>query len=374
MKLKILIAPLDWGLGHTTRCFPIIHYLNDLGHEVIVATEGISAQLVQKNFPNLKVIPLKGYRIHYSKKSFLFKIKIALQIPKILNSIRREKKWLEKIQKNEQFDLILSDNRYGLNISDASSIILTHQLNIQTGFGQFFDSVLRRIHYYFLSKFHATWIVDLPNNGGLSGKLAHPIKLPSNASYLGILSQFSMQEKKEIIKEKKNTILFLLSGTEPLRTQLEQLIFNQIASLSQYEVIVVAGHPHSTLQKKEWPTFVKYYPFLEMPQLFPLMQQASLIVCRSGYSSLMDLVCMQKKALLIPTPGQTEQEYLADYLSSKKYFYAVSQFDVNLQNDIAAAFQYDGFLSGDSIPSSLFDENLIQKQLHAVMKKMQESS
>lgn len=374
MKLKILIAPLDWGLGHTTRCFPIIHYLNDLGHEVIVATEGIPAQLVKKNFPNLKVIPLRGYRIRYSKKSFFFKIKIALQIPKILNSIRREKKWLEKIQKNEQFDLILSDNRYGLNIPGTSSIILTHQLNIQTGFGQFFDQILRRIHYYFLSKFHKTWVVDLPQNGGLSGKLAHPSKLPSNASYLGILSQFFMYGKKENIEEEKDTILFLLSGTEPLRTQLEQLIFDQMTLLSQYKVTIVAGHPQSALRKKEWPTFVKYYPFSEMHQLLPLMQQASLVICRSGYSSIMDLVCMRKKALLIPSPGQTEQEYLAHYLSSKKYFHALSQFQVNLQKDIAIAFQYEGFPNSDFIPFPFFDENLIQRQLHALMKKKQENT
>lgn len=334
-SLKILIAPLDWGLGHTTRCIPLVRYLLQEGHQVTVAAEGASARLLQENFPGLALLPLEGYRIRYSNHKTLFTIRILLQVPKILSAIRSEKKWLEQMQQIHHFDWVISDNRYGLYHSGIPCCILTHQLQIKSGQGRWADRLLRRLHYKMLNRFNACWIVDEAANGGLSGDLAHPSVTPPRAAYMGILSQFSdfIFDPKQVVT---NRVLVLLSGPEPMRTQLEQLVLEQAAGLTQYEFIIVAGNPLGAVPAV-LPEQVTYYTHLASKELAPLLASAALVVSRSGYSTIMDLTVLGKRALLIPTPGQTEQEYLALYLQKKKYYSSTLQNELHLAVDIPKA-------------------------------------
>jgi UDP:flavonoid glycosyltransferase YjiC (YdhE family) len=332
---KILIAPLDWGLGHTTRCIPIIRYLLAQGHTVYAAAEGASAKLLCENFSSLNVLHLDGYRIHYSRKRKLFTAKILLQVPKILSAIKKEHRWLEEQQEIHQFDLILSDNRYGLYHKQVKSIILTHQLQIMSGQGTFADGILRNMHYRMLNKFDLCWVVDEKQDDGYSGKLAHPKILPPNASYVGLLSQFSGVGATDA-SNVHNRILVLLSGPEPMRGQLEALILSQIKLLTEYTFTVVGGNPLGAAIK-DLPAHVTYYTHLNAENLLPQLLQASLVICRSGYSTIMDLAVLSKKALLIPTPGQTEQEYLASYLAGQNYFLNCKQEDIDLDSQIPIA-------------------------------------
>lgn len=333
--LKILIAPLDWGLGHTTRCIPVIRYLQQLGHQVIAAAEGASARLLSDNFPGLLILPLRGYRIQYSKNKKTFTSKIVSQVPHILKVIREEHQWLKTQQRLHSFDLIISDNRYGLYHQEVHNVILTHQLQIKSGKGSFADGVLRCLHYRMLQRFTECWVVDEFGEPNLSGDLAHPRVLPANAQYIGILSQFTPEKERTNISAQPDRILILLSGPEPMRSQLEQALLQQVENLGHYQFTMVAGNPLG--EKVPVPANVQYHTHLNAVDLQAALAKSSLVICRSGYSTVMDLAVMGKKALLIPTPGQTEQEYLAQYLKDKNYFYYCPQHKLRLVSDIPAA-------------------------------------
>jgi UDP:flavonoid glycosyltransferase YjiC (YdhE family) len=333
--LKILIAPLDWGLGHTTRCIPLIQYFISEGHDVYAAAETASAQLLRENFPELPIFPLKGYRILYSSHRATFSLKIAQQIPRILSAISAEQKWLQQMQKEQKFDLIISDNRYGIHHAGVPSVILTHQLQIQSGINARMDSWVMKLHMRLIRKFNACWIVDEESNGGYSGKLAHPERLPEYSEYIGLLSQFS-NCNIDYTKTKESRILILLSGAEPMRSMFESRLIAQARNLPEYEFVIAGGNPLGE-RVTGLPDFIKYYTHLNAANLLVEMETASLVICRSGYSTVMDLALLQKKALLIPTPGQSEQEYLARFLIQTGAFHAVAEYSLNLKPDIMKA-------------------------------------
>ncbi|MCE7040132.1 glycosyltransferase [Dyadobacter sp. CY312] len=338
--LKILIAPLDWGLGHATRCIPVIRHLIQSNCKVVLAGEGAVAQLLKSNFPDLEILPLPGYRISYSNTASGFVPKILVQIPKIIRAIKAEKRWLKQIQTQHHFDLVISDNRYGLKIKRLPSVIMTHQLQIQSGTGTLSDQMLKWLHYRILEKFDACWVVDNEGINNLGGSLSHPAEIPSNAKYIGLLSQLDQMSTAN--KSDQKEILVLLSGPEPMRSILEQQILTQLKTATEYHFNLVAGNPTGSVPDK-LPDHVTYYTHLNAEKINELMQKASLVICRSGYSTLMDLVMMNKKALVIPTPGQTEQEYLGKRLLDKGLLFCQNQTLLNLADDIPEALKFPGF-------------------------------
>jgi len=340
LPLRILIAPLDWGLGHATRCIPVIRYLIEKGCEVTIAASGATALLLKENFPDLPQLLLTGYEITYSRSGGTFVAKILAQIPKILGAIRQERQWLRETQARHQFDLVISDNRYGLKINGLRSVIMTHQLSIITGFGTRADWLMRKLHYRILEKFDECWIVDVQENGGLAGRLSHPPHIPSNARYAGLLSQ--LRPSATPAQNPKNKVLILLSGPEPMRGILEERLFQQAKSATEYHFHIVAGNP-SGVARADMPAHMTYATHANADDLAAALSDAQLVICRSGYSTLMDLVVFEKKALLIPTPGQSEQEYLASYLQTRGIALSTHQAALNLKKAIAEALGYSGF-------------------------------
>ncbi|OJV52921.1 MAG: hypothetical protein BGO31_03975 [Bacteroidetes bacterium 43-16] len=333
-KQKILIAPLDWGLGHTTRCIPIIQYLQACGHEVYAAAEGNAAQLLRNNFPDLNILPLKGYNIEYSKTRSGFIFKILQQLPKIIATIKAERLWLEKIQAEYGFDGIISDNRYGMYHKDIKNVVLTHQVQILSGMGPLADLIMLKWHRGLLERFKACWIVDSPEAPGLSGKLAHPRQLPRNAAYIGYLSQF-FDTPGQSRAPVKNHFLVLLSGPEPMRSQFEQKLWQQCTALEEYTFTFVAGKSGQAAPGPV-PAHITWHSYLGAEKLAEEILNASGMVCRGGYTTLMDLQVLQRPALLVPTPGQTEQEYLAKALSKvNPYFSYKDQQDFELKDELA---------------------------------------
>ncbi|SEI41729.1 UDP-N-acetylglucosamine:LPS N-acetylglucosamine transferase [Dyadobacter koreensis] len=339
-SLNILLAPLDWGLGHATRCIPLIRYLLEKHCQVTLAAQGATATLLKSNFPGLTILPIPGYHIQYSSSGKTLPFKILLQIPKILTAIQKERRWLRRIQQQNRYDLVISDNRYGLKIKGVPSLILTHQLLIKTGGGAFLDQILRRIHYGILEKFDGCWVVDEPDNKGIGGQLSHPGTIPVNARYIGILSQLVPAVRAEGLVS--GEILILLSGPEPQRSILERLILAQIPKSSGYQFILVGGQPDGHFSD-EIPANTVYFSHRNAAELTRLISRAELVVCRSGYSTLMDLAFMGKKALLIPTPGQSEQTYLATYLNRQGLFFVKSQSSLDLKTDLEKALAFPGF-------------------------------
>ncbi|MEO5967836.1 MAG: glycosyltransferase [Ferruginibacter sp.] len=315
---KVLVAPLDWGLGHATRCIPIIRSLINNGAEVLLAAEKETKLLLSKEFPDLIILNIEGYRVKY-QKSGSFAIKLFTQIPGIISSIKKEKNWLSEVIKKHKIDIVISDNRYGLNNKMVHCIFITHQLSILTG-NKLLDKILQKINYRFISKFNECWIPDVKENNNLSGLLSHPKKLPdTKIKYVGVLSRFI-----KLHSNIKNNFLFLISGPEPQRTIFEEQLIKVSKNILGNKIFV-RGVPNSDELKINDETL--FYNHLPAEKLNQLISESEIIVCRSGYSTIMDLSATGKKAILIPTPGQKEQEYLAKYLGNKNGFIFLQSLD-----------------------------------------------
>lgn len=340
---KILISPLSWGLGHVTRCLPIAQYLLSQKYEVSWAFSNIEEKkIIQKYFPEAKMLLAPHINIKYAKNKKFFLGKIFLQSPQFLQLIRKEKQWLKTIQKKEKFDIIISDNRYGMRHPDCINIFISHQIYPISGKGERMDAIVAKMQKQFLKKFDAVWKLD-DEKMKISGKLAWRRKDEYPA--IGISSQCMLYDQFIAQKDKKSSrkqVLFLLSGPEPQRSILENIIREQAVGLKEYDLILVQGKMQvkNHLNNK---AFSKIIDLAKGKELFQLLHTSDLIVCRSGYSTLMDLIYLKKKMLLIPTPGQTEQEYLAQYFHQKKWAWNIEQNALELARDIekVSALQYD---------------------------------
>jgi uncharacterized protein (TIGR00661 family) len=327
-KGTILMAPLDWGLGHATRCIPIINELLSKGFEVIIAAEGPVKVLLKQEFSKIEYLPLKGYNISYSNTRLGLFGKIIRQIPRILHSISYEKRWLNEILKKKKIDIVISDNRFGLHNKKIYSIFITHQLLIKA---PLFQHWLQKINYHFINKFDECWVPDFKGHPHLAGELSHPKKMPSTPlRYIGWLSRFEKEEEKE-----PTHLLILLSGPEPQRSLLEEKILGQLENFSS-PVLLVRGLPGNKSSVTSNQN-IKYANHLPAKELKEAILHSSFIIARSGYSTVMDLLKLQKKTILIPTPGQLEQEYLGRYLLQKQLAFSISQKNFDLEKVLEAA-------------------------------------
>lgn len=333
---KILIAPLDWGMGHATRQIPLIKYLIYNECEIFIAADGNIRSLLQVEFPTATFITLKGYNVKYSKQKKWLALKIVIQIPNILLSISREHRWLKKSIKKYVFDAIISDNRFGLYNFTVPSIYITHQLLVKTG-NKLSEKILQKIHYWFINKYTECWVPDYAGEKNLGGQLSHPsANNPANVYYIGCLSRF----QKNAIVVIKYDLLILLSGPEPQRTIFEKSLLVQL-KFFYGKVLFVRGLP-AAVEQLPFQQNISIKNHLAAQEMNEAIEQSKIIISRAGYTTIMDLVKLQKKGILIPTPGQTEQEYLADYLVQKKLFVTAAQDTFNLKEAVkkAEAFNF----------------------------------
>ncbi len=332
--IKVLLAPLDWGLGHATRCIPIVYALQQQNIEVWVAAEGSINTLLKKELPQVKFLPLAGYKIRYSRSRFWFLPTLLLQLPRLLFVIQYENKWLKQIIKTHSFDAVISDNRLGLYNNTVPSIYITHQLQIKTG-NKLTNWLAQKTHYFFINKFNTCWVPDNAVQHILAVNLSHPKKLPKTpVEYIGPLSRLIKQQT-----EKKFNLLVLLSGPEPQRTIFENILLPQLETYSG-KIVLVRGLPGKNSILTTTNKNMVYYNHLPAADLSIVIQQSEIIICRSGYTTMMDLIALAQKAVIVPTPGQTEQEYLATHLNKEKIFLTLPQKDFSLVNAMQAAKQF----------------------------------
>jgi spore coat polysaccharide biosynthesis predicted glycosyltransferase SpsG len=373
---RVLVAPLDWGLGHATRCIPIIKALQELGKTVLLAGDGPAAQLLQTEFPSLTLLPLRGYHISYAKTGWGLPWHMLTQTPNIFQTIKDERTWLNTMIEDQQIDLVISDNRYGLYSKKIPCVLITHQLTIKMPFA-WLERHVQKIHYSLINRFHTCWVPDAKGPLNLGGDLSHPLKMPAiPVKWMGLLSRFEWtNQSADAFKYK---YCFLLSGPEPQRTLLENIILKNIQDLAE-PMVLVRGLPNNKtvtsnhIEKPispnplpaSLPQQLTVYNHLPAADLAPLILSSEWIICRSGYSTLMDLAALRKNAILIPTPGQTEQEYLAFQLSSQGMATTVAQAKFSLTESIAQAKK----LSADSRPSKeipFFNINMLKGLLLAI--------
>jgi len=322
----ILLTTLNWGIGHASRCVPLIHAIQDQGAKLIIGSDGKARTFLQKEFPKLEILEMPTNEIRYGKRG----VAAALlpQLPAFFKQIKADQKWIKEIVAEENIDLIISDNRYGSYHESIPSVLITHQLNIQTP--KLAKPMIDKVLKSWVDNFNEIWVPDVEN--GLAGILTSSnLRIPIR--FLGPLSRFSNDNILESNNEKDEQLLILLSGPEPQRSILEEKIWMQLSKLN-VSIILVRG-TNSPLERKEFSN-VEVYDLLTAEELSPMLEKATKVVCRSGYSTLMDLAQINCQAYLIPTPGQSEQEYLAKYFSSQYWAQSSSQDKFNINEFLSS--------------------------------------
>lgn len=329
VKKRILVAPLDWGIGHATRCIPIIKALIAHQFEVVIAADGRPLHLLKNEFPNLEAIRFPGYNVKYPR--FLpMSISMSLQIPKILLGIKKEYKAIQQIIEDYNIEGVISDNRFGLSTKKVPCVFITHQLQIQSSF---LIDAIQNFNYQYINKYNACWVMD-DRNINLAGSLSKPNILPNNSTYIGPQSRF---EYKKV--EKKYDFLAIVSGPEPQRTVLEKGLTKALKNRKEKSMIVL-GKPEIQYEKKIGNLIIKSH--LKGDDLNTAILESELIICRPGYSTIMDLTQLGKRAFFIPTPGQTEQEYLAKHFLKGNIFYSQKQNQFDFELGIRESKKYPG--------------------------------
>lgn len=313
---KILYCVLNWGLGHATRSIPVIKALQAKGYVVDLASDGNPLILLQKTFPECRSHTLRSYNVHYPTGSVL--LNVLSQSLRILKAVRTEHRQISDIISSQHYDAIISDNRYGCYHPSIPSILITHQLSnlAETSILNFTGE---RYVEAQLQHFDEIWIPDTPDRI-LSGRMTKTHR--ENIRFIGHVSD---QERVSMPKEYE--VAAILSGPEPQRTKLETEILTQLSSYPA-PCALVRGIVRDEPVRYEGN--VTIYPYMDRKGINTLLNSSEVVVCRTGYSSLMDLLQVGTKAILIPTPGQPEQIYLGERLSGHPQFVIQKQGQVDI--------------------------------------------
>jgi uncharacterized protein (TIGR00661 family) len=326
-RKTILICPLDWGLGHASRCVPLINQFLSDGHEVIIGADKNPFAFLKQEFPALKTVVIPGHEINYGEKGS--SLKLFYESVKFFNFIKEEHAFIDKIIEDNNIDMLVSDNRYGLWSKKVKSIIITHQLFVKAPLG---EKLAHQKIEKLVNNFDECWIPDIAGEGNLSGELSHLKLIKVKHKFIGALSRFPLYDLSNSIKAEYDVIA-ILSGPEPQRTIFEKLVIEQIKKY-KLKAVVVRGLPCHESDVRSQDSGIKTFNHLSTPLLEKYILKSKLVVCRSGYSSIMDLSALGKKAILVPTPGQTEQEYLANYHLEQGNFYSQRQDEFDLEKGL----------------------------------------
>ena len=322
--MKILVAPLNWGLGHSSRCVPLIQQWLDEGHEVVLAGDGDSLTLLRKHFPRLRYAYLAPLNLRYGKgRSQVWAILRSL--PQLVRWSIQDHTLLAALLKEEHFDRVVSDNRFDLWSKSTECIYITHQLHIRLPKGwRWAEGLLTRWHQRIWRHYDEVWVPDYEEERkSLSGWLGHLGKDSSELSrqkirYINPLSRFKGQGLSTKGQSTKEDVVAVLSGLEPQRTLLEREIIHRYQGREEQVLILqgLTGKPMTRIKRGN----VTIVPYMGDEELKQALLGAGHIIARSGYSTIMDLhaLGLLGKAELIPTPGQSEQEYLAERLGKLK--------------------------------------------------------
>jgi uncharacterized protein (TIGR00661 family) len=334
---KFLICPLNWGMGHASRCVPIIRKLLDYGQTVYLASDGDALLFLRREFPELEYCELPAYDPVYSRMSSGMVVKLASQIPKFISAINREHAFIERIVKEKRIDLVISDNRYGCYSNRVKSILLTHQVNIKLpSLYGFLEPFVNYYHRQRIDKFYRVWVPDFKDDRNFTGELSD-----SNAiarRYIGQLSRMVPMDRVN-----KYDLLAIVSGPEPQRSIFERLLRSQLLE-TNIKALLVKGKPTGS-SDIVMNGHLAEVDFLESHELNVAIAESSMVISRPGYSTIMDLAKLGKPAIFIPTPGQTEQIYLASRLLNRGITYSREQSGFKLDRALKKTRLYSGFKS-----------------------------
>ncbi len=364
--MKVLVCPLDWGLGHATRCIPLIRALTACGHQVSVGATGGGQRLLKAEFPSMDIFEYPGYQVRYSRSPATFLPVLLMQMPALLLGMFRERAFLKRILTDKHPDLVISDGRYGVFTRIVPTLFVTHQIFIRIP-GRFPGSDLAvkwvlALNVKLLRRFKEVWVPDYPGSKNLSGALSHGISGLSNVVFIHPLSRFKVGEERTLksTADAQNAkplgdipvdILALVSGPEPQRGLFETSLRQAFKKQSGTRVLV-CGIPQAAGQNQPLNFSLQSgelneFPHLPGDTLRQLLSQAKMVVARSGYTTVMEMASLEvKAAVLVPTPGQSEQEYLADHLERSRTAMRMDQDHLDLTQAAQNLSTYSGFTTG----------------------------
>jgi hypothetical protein len=356
---RILICPLEWGLGHAGRCLPLAAELKNMGHEIIFAAGEKHLAFLRVEFPDARFIVFPGFNPSYSRFIPMWMV-MAIKSPCLFYHIIREHFALDKIIRDHNIDAVISDNRLGLWNAGVKSVYITHQLRIIfPKWTLFCEPLVAAIHRWFIKKYDYCLVPDLEGENNVSGKLSHGLKFSSEVRFIGLLSRFwdKSIDLKPSSGKTKDYILLILSGPEPQKTIFKDKVVNALVD-EDVDLVILGAEPgggpgetncandghvrvEGAVEKnrsqkrtdggeraepiRKSGVRITYYDHLPMARMRDMILNSGPIIARSGYTSIMELLSLGRSALLVPTPGQTEQEYLAKRLSERGWFTAIEQ-------------------------------------------------
>ena len=331
---------MDWGLGHATRMVPVIENLLTFGVNVIIGADHRPLDFLRKRFPECSWVRLPGFQPAYQKKGKLLTLKVTTDFPKMMIASRKAHNHLEKLIDEMDIDAVISDNRYELYSDKIPTIFITHQLRILTqGVLAPTQPAVQQFLYSFIEKHDEVWVPDFEGKPNLSGELSHVRKMPDKkVYYIGPLSRFQLLKNENTVGKKFN-ILGIMSGPEPQRTLFEKILIEQ-GLKTDFNILILSGKPGEIFVKKQNNIEIRSHAGDE--EMASLILSADIVISRSGYTTVMDLATLGKKAVFVPTPGQPEQEYLAKTLKENKLFYSKKQKKFNLEKAVEKAANYSG--------------------------------
>jgi hypothetical protein len=300
-----------------------------MGHSVVVAGSGPSLDLLKIEFPSNRFYSITSYGINYSKKVPLM-VHLFMKLPSLPSIVRKEHKEIMSIIQQEKIDFIISDNRYGCYHRNIPSAIIIHQLSLRLPL--LMKGAADSYNMRLIKRFHQCWVPDTPDRK-LGGVLSESKSKKIIPKFIGPLSRMTGNRYSPTTFR----VLGLVSGPEPQRTVFEHLLFREFRG-SNLDYYMVRGLP-----SEKDPQHERSFTHLPSQQLNDMINAAEVVVCRPGYSTIMDLAILKKKAIFVPTPGQTEQLYLARELERKKIAPMVSQRNLSLSSALDKLGEYSGF-------------------------------
>ena len=333
--MKVLVAPLDWGLGHATRCVPVVRELLNQGAEVELAVVRSNAALLRGFFPTLRQRLAPSYNIVYPKHGYNMGLWLLKNGAHLNSVIQFEHRYAEEMVKRFHYDVLLSDNRFGFYSRKAKSIYMTHQRRIAfPPVLSAFESLGMFWHASVMKHFDEVWVPDVPETPGYAGSLSHVKKSPVMLRYVGALSRFDEKVVAEQeIAEKPYRLVAVVSGVEPARSRFENLLRSIFERIPGHHAMIL-GKP--ALGVKSWvEKNVEYFSHLPDDRFASVVKNAQWVVSRGGYSTVMDMAVLGAKCIFVPTPGQYEQIVLSRDLSRAGYAATISESDLSLKTFLA---------------------------------------
>ena len=324
--MKVLVAPLDWGLGHATRCVPVIREFLSQGAEVEIAVVRANAAFFREVFPDLRQRLAPGYNVVYPKYGFNMALWLLKNSAHLNAVMRYEHRYAEEMVARHGYDILFSDNRFAFFSKKAYNVYMTHQRRIAFPPAlSAFEGVGIRWHEARMKNFDEVWVPDEEKAPGYAGALSHlpaprGIKATPQVRFVGPLSRFDKVAdslKAGSLKTGKYRVVAVVSGVEPARSQFEASLREILQKLPGRHAVIL-GKPQAA--RRSWTEGnIEFYIHLPTGEFANVVQNADWVVSRGGYSTVMDMACLGARCIFVPTPGQYEQVVLARDLAAAGY-------------------------------------------------------